>query len=149
MGPKAREPESAATGQGHGIGGASLHRRGRKRILIVDDQPAVRELVAMTLGEADFELFNAGDGLEALQLARSTHPDLVLLDIGMPKLDGLTVCRMLKEDPETRDVRVIMLTAAGSDTDRQTALRLGADEYFTKPFSPTRLKQRICELVGL
>jgi len=149
MGPTARESDLAATGQGHSTAEAAQRRHGRKRILIVDDQPAVRELVAMTLGEADFELFSAGDGLEALQLARSAHPDLVLLDIGMPKLDGLTVCRMLKEDPETRDMRVIMLTAAGSDTDRQTALGLGADEYFTKPFSPTRLKQRICELVGL
>jgi DNA-binding response OmpR family regulator len=114
----------------------------------VDDQDAVRELVAMTLGDDAYELLDAADGLAALQMARSFRPDLILLDVGMPRMDGFSVCRALKADPETREIPVVMLTAAGSDADKEAGRAAGADGYFTKPFSPSALVARVNEIVG-
>lgn len=120
----------------------------RKRILLVDDQDAVRELVAMTLGDDEYELLDAADGETALRLARGFQPHLILLDVGMPKMDGFTVCRSLKRDPETKDIPVIMLTAAGADADRAAGRAAGADDYFTKPFSPTALMRKVQQMLG-
>ncbi|MGH2350613.1 MAG: response regulator [Chloroflexota bacterium] len=120
----------------------------RKRILLADDQDAVRELVAMTLGGDSFELLDAADGATALRMARNFRPDLVLLDVGMPELDGFTVCRALKDDPDTRDIPVVMLTAAGAEADRAAGRAAGADGYFTKPFSPTALVNKVYEVIG-
>lgn len=111
----------------------------RRRILLVDDKESVRELVALSLGEDAYDLRDAPDGQTALLLARSFRPDLVLLDVVMPEMDGFSVCRMLKSDPETSHITIVMLTGLVSDTDRAEAVAAGADHYITKPFSPTAL----------
>ena len=120
----------------------------RKRILLADDQDAVRELVAMTLGDEHFELLDAADGECALRMARAYRPHLILLDVGMPLLDGISVCRELKADPETRDIPIIMLTAAGADADIAAGQDAGANHYVTKPFSPTALVNKVYDVVG-
>jgi CheY-like chemotaxis protein len=111
------------------------------KLLIADDEPAVRALVHVTLEGDDYEILEAADGVEALEVARGESPSLVLLDIMMPRLDGLEVCRQLKSDPFTSDIVVVMLTAQAQDRDRDRdqGLAVGADDYFTKPFSPLAL----------
>jgi CheY-like chemotaxis protein len=119
------------------LGGAGREPRSMK-LLIADDEPAVRALVHVTLEGEEYEILEAADGLEALEVARDESPSLVLLDIMMPRLDGLEVCRQLKSDLDTSDIVVVMLTAQAQaqDRDRDQGLAAGADDYFTKPFSP-------------
>ena len=119
----------------------------RKKILLADDQEGVRELVGATLGDDEFELLFASDGQEALTIARSAVPDLILLDVMMPVLDGLQVCRHLKEDPALQHIKVIMLTAKGSEADLASGSSAGADGYFVKPFSPLALLTRVHEIL--
>jgi DNA-binding response OmpR family regulator len=115
-----------------------------KKILIVDDEEKVRRLVEVTLSVGEFEMLHASSGEEALKVARESKPDLILLDIMMPgDLDGFDVCRLLKEDPETRDIYIIMLTAKGQKADKEKGLALGSDDYFVKPFSPVELMDKI------
>ncbi len=116
-----------------------------KKILIVDDQPAVRELVSVTLEIGPYQILAAATGNEALEIARAEMPDLILLDIQMPggTLDGLDVCRLLKGDPQTRDLFIIMLTAKGQDWDKQAGYEAGADDYIVKPFSPLDLMRKV------
>lgn len=109
-------------------------------ILIVDDEPAVSDLLAYNLRKAHYEVLTADDGLEAVRLARSARPDLVLLDLMLPGLDGLDVCRELRK---TGELPIIMITALGEETDRVVGLELGADDYVTKPFSVRELMARI------
>jgi CheY-like chemotaxis protein len=109
------------------------------KLLIADDEPAVRALVHVTLEGDEHTIFEAADGIEALEVARSEHPGLVLLDVMMPRLDGLAVCRAIKSDPATSGTVVVMLTAQAQDRDRDQGLAAGADDYFTKPFSPLAL----------
>ena len=109
------------------------------KLLIADDEPAVRALVQVTLEGDDYEILEAEDGVEALEKARDEGPRLVLLDIMMPRLDGLEVCRALKADPDTSYIVVVMLTAQAQERDRGRGLAAGADDYFTKPFSPLAL----------
>lgn len=120
-----------------------------KKILIVDDQPEVRELVHVTLEEGTYQLLMAENGDQALALARSELPDLMLLDIQMPggQYDGLQVCRQLKAAPPTRDIYIIMLTAKGQDWDRRLGNEAGADDYFVKPFSPLELMLKVDEVL--
>ncbi|HET6750449.1 MAG TPA: response regulator [Actinomycetes bacterium] len=106
---------------------------------LMREHPAIGLLVHVTLEGDDYEILEAADGLEALEVARGESPRLVLLDIMMPRLDGLEVCRQLKSDPETNDIVVVMLTAQAQDRDRDQGLAAGADDYFTKPFSPLAL----------
>ena len=110
------------------------------RILIVDDEPKIIRLVADYLGAAGFEVTTAGSGDEALMRARTERPDLVVLDLGLPGLDGLDVTRELRRDGE---LPIIMLTARDDETDRIIGLELGADDYVTKPFSPRELVARV------
>ncbi len=119
-----------------------------KKILIVDDEEYIRELVAATLSGSNYELITAEDGEEALNLARQEHPDLILLDIEMPKKDGYEVCRALKNDPTTSDIVIIMLTAHGQRGDMERGYEVGADDYFVKPFSPTALLRKVEEILG-
>jgi CheY-like chemotaxis protein len=116
------------------------------KLLIADDEPAVRALVHATLEGDDYLILEAGDGMEALEVSRSEHPRLVLLDIMMPRLDGLEVCRRLKRDPHTREIVVVMLTAQAQERDRDRGMAAGADDYFTKPFSPLALLRMVEEL---
>lgn len=115
-----------------------------KKILIVDDEEKVRKLVEVTLSVGELEILHASSGDEALQVVREAKPDIILLDIMMPGvLDGFDVCRLLKEDPDTMDIYVIMLTAKGQQADKERGLALGADDYIVKPFSPTELMDKI------
>jgi CheY-like chemotaxis protein len=109
------------------------------KLLIADDEPAVRALVRVTLEDDDYRILEAADGVEALQKIRDEHPSLVLLDIMMPGMNGLEVCRIVKSDPTTSGTVVVMLTAQAQQRDRDRGLAAGADVYFTKPFSPLAL----------
>jgi DNA-binding response OmpR family regulator len=115
----------------------------RQRVLIVEDEEDILNLLRFNLQNSGFEVITSGDGREAMELARRHDPDLILLDIMLPGLDGFEVCRELKSDPETRLTPVIMLTARGEEVDRVVGLELGADDYVVKPFSPRELTLRV------
>jgi DNA-binding response OmpR family regulator len=111
-----------------------------QRILVVDDEPAVSDLLAYNLRKAHYEVLLAADGGEALRLARRAAPDLILLDLMIPEVDGLDVCRELRK---SSGVPIIMITARGEEIDRVVGLELGADDYVTKPFSVRELMARV------
>jgi DNA-binding response OmpR family regulator len=119
----------------------------KRRVLLADDDPGLRRLVGTTLGTDDFDLLQAVDGQEALDIARQERPELVLLDVNMPKLDGFEVCRSLKAQPETAGIKVVMLTARGTEVDRARGREAGADDYFIKPFSPVQLLNKVYALL--
>ena len=109
-------------------------------ILVVDDEPNIVELARLYLRNEGFAVEEASNGREALEKVRTIHPNLVLLDIMMPELDGFEVCRQLRKDG---DIPVVMLTARGDDVDRIVGLELGADDYITKPFNPREMVARV------
>ena len=111
-----------------------------KRVLVVDDDTKTVELVKLYLKRDGYKVIAAAGGMEALKLARQTHPDLIVLDLMLPGMDGLQVCRTLREES---DVPIIMLTARTTEDDRLQGLDLGADDYVTKPFSPRELAARV------
>jgi CheY-like chemotaxis protein len=115
------------------------------KILIVDDQPTVRELLVTTLELGDYKIISTEDSVEAIRLAKIESPDLILLDIMMPKseFDGLEVCRRLKQDPLTTNITIIMLSAKGQRMDIEAGLNAGADDYIYKPFSPVSLIEKV------
>ena len=116
-------------------------------ILIVDDETPILDLVRFTLEDAEVRVVEASDGVEALVLARRLRPDLILLDVHMPRLDGLEACRQIRRDPALARTPIIMLTAAGQEADRARGREAGADEYLTKPFSPLALLALVEALV--
>ena len=116
-------------------------------VLLADDDEKIRALVATTLGNENFNLAMAGDGEETMAKVREAKPALILLDINMPRMTGLEVCRALKADPNTAHIKIVMLTASGSEEDRAHALAAAADDYFIKPFSPIRLLDKIYDLL--
>jgi two-component system alkaline phosphatase synthesis response regulator PhoP len=111
-----------------------------KRVLVVDDDAKTVELVKLYLKRDGYRVLTAYDGIEALRLAREGHPDLIVLDLMLPGIDGLEICRTLRTES---DVPVIMLTAKTTDQDKLVGLDLGADDYVTKPFSPRELAARV------
>ena len=111
-----------------------------KRVLVVDDDVKTVELVKLYLKRDGYQVLTAYDGIEALRLARESSPDLIVLDLMLPDMDGLEVCRILRHES---DVPIIMLTAKTTDQDKLTGLGLGADDYVTKPFSPKVLVARV------
>jgi two-component system, OmpR family, alkaline phosphatase synthesis response regulator PhoP len=111
-----------------------------KTVLVVDDERQIAEIARDYLEHAGFQVVTAGDGHSALELARARRPDLVVLDLGLPNLDGLTVARTLRRES---DVPIIMLTARVEESDRLAGLEVGADDYITKPFSPRELVARV------
>lgn len=115
----------------------------RQRILVVEDEEDILNLLRFNLKEAGFDTLTTGDGKEAVALAIRYVPDLVLLDVMLPGLDGFEVCRTLKADPRTSHVPVIMLTARGEEVVRIGGLELGVDDYVVKPFSPRELCLRV------
>jgi two-component system phosphate regulon response regulator PhoB len=117
------------------------------KILIVEDDPDIRELLRFNLEKAGYNLYLAEDGEKALALARKHAPDLILLDLMLPGVDGLEVCRTLKRDPDTEPVPIIMITAKGEEMDRVVGLELGADDYIVKPFSIREVLLRIRKLM--
>ena len=110
-----------------------------RKLLIADDEEGIRSLVRMTLESDAYEIVEARNGAEALALAREHRPELVLLDVMMPRLDGFEACRQLKEDPATSGIVVVLLTALAQQADRERGDAVGADQYFTKPLSPVAL----------
>jgi phosphate regulon transcriptional regulator PhoB len=131
--PVARGPEPR--------GGADPARMGR--VLVVEDEPDVAELIRYNLHKEGWAVVVATNGADALRRAREARPDLILLDIMIPQLNGWEVCRRLKQDPDTRGVPVIMLTGRVDEGDKVLGFELGADDYVTKPFSPRELIARI------
>jgi two-component system alkaline phosphatase synthesis response regulator PhoP len=119
----------------------------RERILIVDDEEDLLELVGYNLSKEGYRVQGVESGEKALAEARSTLPDLIVLDLLLPAVDGLEVCRLLKADPRTQHIPIIMLTAKSAEADVVTGLELGADDYITKPFSPRVLLARVKALL--
>lgn len=120
-----------------------------KKILIVDDQAEVRELVEVTLRVDDYQIFQAKSGDEAIKLAKAEKPDLIIMDVMMPGgMDGLETTRILKNDLETKGCQVIMLTAKGQQDNQIEGFKAGADNYFSKPFSPLELIKKVEEILG-
>ena len=113
------------------------------RVLVVDDERDIIELVRYHLEKEGMQVMHGGDGGAALRLARDQRPDLLILDLMLPGLDGLEVCRQLRRDPATRSLPIIMLTAKADEVDRVVGLELGADDYVVKPFSPRELVARV------
>jgi DNA-binding response OmpR family regulator len=119
----------------------------KPKILVVDDEPEAVELVEFNLRQAGFDVVTAADGAEALRRARSASPSLIVLDLMLPEIDGLEVCKILRRDPATKTLPIIMVTAKAAEIDRILGLELGADDYVTKPFSPRELVLRIRKLL--
>ncbi len=123
-----------------------------QKILIVDDEPHIRLLLEQTLEELEgegVELLMAANGEEALELIRSERPQVVFLDVMMPRINGFDVCQMVKQDPSLKDTTIIMLTAKGQEFDKQRGQEVGADLYITKPFDPDVLTTKAVELLSL
>ena len=119
-----------------------------KKVLVCDDEPYIVESVSYVVRKAGFSVVVAEDGEEALRAAREEKPDLIFLDIMMPRLSGHEVCRQVKADPKTRDAYVVMLTARGQEEDERKAMEAGADEFMTKPFSPRKMRAKLQEVLG-
>ena len=115
----------------------------KQKVLVVDDEDNIRMLVRFNLEKAGYEVFEAEDGRKAVEIAVDLTPDIVLLDLMLPGIDGLEVCRNLKRNPRTAALPIIMLTAKSDEIDRVIGLELGADDYMTKPFSQRELVARI------
>ncbi|REJ89750.1 MAG: response regulator [Planctomycetota bacterium] len=119
----------------------------RPRILIVDDETALVDVLSYNFAREGFDVVTAGDGQAALQKCRTHVPDVVLLDLMLPAMDGLQVCRKIRSDSRLKDVRVIMLTAKGEETDEIVGFHLGADDYVAKPFRTRALIERVKALL--
>ncbi len=113
------------------------------KILVVDDEPDVLSLLNLMLDSQGYQVISASDGQEALEKARGQAPDLILLDVMLPRLDGYKVARMLKFDENFRHIPIIMLTAKVQEKDRQTGLEMGVDDYITKPFDTGALLEKV------
>jgi CheY-like chemotaxis protein len=131
-GPRRDRPVSQPAGDGAGLA--------TQTILLVEDDPAVRTLLVATLGRAGRRLVEVGEGAAVVEAARRWRPDLVLLDVGLPGVDGFGVCEQLRADPATRGCTIWFLSARTSDVDRERGARAGADAYLAKPFSPIALR---------
>jgi len=112
-------------------------------ILVVEDEKNILELVRFNLEREGYQVLTAQDGVKCLELARTQAPDLIVLDVMLPEIDGLEVCRELRHDDLTKSIPIIMLSARAEEFDRMLGLEMGADDYVTKPFSPRELSARI------
>lgn len=119
----------------------------RKKILVVDDDADIVELLSFNLKQAGFAVGTADNGIEALKKARSIAPDLILLDLMLPELDGFAVCEILRRNPATATIPIIMLTAMSGELGRLSGLESGANDYLTKPFSPRQLVLKVDALL--
>ena len=119
----------------------------KKRILIVDDEQDIVSLIKLSLDLANFDTLEALSGIEALTLLKKEKPDLILLDIMMPEMDGYEVCRRIKKDKALKKIPVVMLTAKGQKDDAEQGLDSGAEDYIIKPFDPYELGERVREML--
>jgi DNA-binding response OmpR family regulator len=113
------------------------------KILIAEDERDIRDLVAFTLRFAGYEVVPASNGEEAVELAPKENPDLILMDVRMPRMTGYDACRVLKANPQMKDIPVVFLSAKGQESEIQTGLEVGAEEYLLKPFAPDQLTERV------
>ncbi|MFA5164896.1 MAG: response regulator [Candidatus Omnitrophota bacterium] len=120
----------------------------KKKILLVDDEEDVLRTVGFRLQASGYEVVTASDGMEGLEKAHSEKPDLVILDLMLPKMDGYKVCAFLKKDTRYKDIPIIMFTAKGGDLDKKLGLEVGADAYVMKPFEPPELVKTVEELLA-
>ena len=118
------------------------------KILIAEDERDIRDLVAFTLRFAGYEVVAAANGEEAVQLAPRENPDLILMDVRMPRMTGYEACRVMKADPNLRDIPVVFLSAKGQESEIQTGLDAGAEEYLLKPFAPDQLTDRVKSILS-
>jgi DNA-binding response OmpR family regulator len=118
------------------------------KILVVDDEVYILQILEFSLGAEGFDVITANNGELAVEKATQMQPDLIVLDIMMPVLDGYETCRRLKRQAETKNIPVILLTAKGREADKRLGFEVGAADYIVKPFSPSRLISRIEEIIG-
>ena len=118
-----------------------------RRILVCDDEPFILKALTFIVRKEGHTVLEAKNGEEAVEKIRAEKPDLVFLDLMMPKKNGYEVCQEIKSDPDLESTYVIMLTAKGQETDRDKGLSLGANEYMTKPFSPSKITERVREIL--
>jgi two-component system, OmpR family, phosphate regulon response regulator PhoB len=120
-----------------------------KKIVIIDDQAEIRDLVEITLKSGEYQVLKGTSGQEAVDLARTEKPDLIIMDVMMPgAIDGLEATRRIKDNPETEGCTVLMLTGRSQEKDREQGLAAGAADYFMKPFSPLELIRKVEEVIG-
>lgn len=119
-----------------------------RRILICDDDPVILRLLQVNLELEGFEVLTANNGQRAIEVAREQHPDLVILDIMMPRLDGYQTCEILKKEEETKDIPVVFLSAKAQQADIDKGMQYGVAEYLTKPFDPADLVEVVERIVG-
>jgi two-component system, OmpR family, alkaline phosphatase synthesis response regulator PhoP len=119
----------------------------KKRILLVDDEPALLELIKIRLEANGYEIISASDGQQALDLARKEMPELIILDLMLPKVDGYQVCRLLKSDDKYKKIPILLFTACAQESDKESGREAGADGYIVKPFEPNSLLAKIKEFL--
>ena len=118
------------------------------KILIAEDERDIRDLVAFTLRFAGHEVFAAGNGEEAVELAPKVNPDLILMDVRMPRMTGYEACKVMKANPDLKDIPVVFLSAKGQESEIQQGLDSGAEAYLLKPFAPDQLTSRVKEILA-
>lgn len=118
------------------------------KILIAEDERDIRDLVAFTLRFAGHEVFAAANGEEAVELAPKVSPDLILMDVRMPRMTGYEACKVMKANPDLRDIPVVFLSAKGQESEIQQGLDVGAEAYLLKPFAPDQLTARVKEILA-
>ncbi len=119
-----------------------------KNILVVDDEPSILLSLEFLMKQEGYKVHTATNGEEALEAVRETKPNLILLDVMMPKRDGFEVCQLIRANPEWKDTLIIMLTAKGREVDQEKGLALGADDYITKPFATRELVKKVKMILG-
>ncbi|MBN1884109.1 MAG: response regulator [Candidatus Krumholzibacteriota bacterium] len=118
------------------------------KVLVVDDEVNITQILEFSIASEGYEVIAASNGEEAIEKARREQPDLIILDVMMPRIDGYEACRILKANPLTRNIPVMLLTAKGRDIDKRLGYEVGATDYIVKPFSPNKLVDRIHELLA-
>jgi len=119
------------------------------KVLVADDEKDIRRLITFTLERAGFEIVEASDGKQALEMARQHNPNIILLDVMMPQMDGYEVCRRLRAEPELTNTPVLFLSAKGQNHEIGEGLSAGATDYLVKPFTPRELAAKVKEILGL
>lgn len=117
------------------------------KILIAEDEPDIRDLVSFTLKFAGHTVVAVGNGAEAVEAAKTEMPDMILMDVRMPRMTGYEACKLMKADPLLVDIPVVFLSAKGQDSEIQTGIDMGATDYLLKPFAPMELTERVAELL--
>ncbi len=119
-----------------------------RRVMVVDDEPFILRSLVYVLKKEGYDVTSAEDGNDALAMIRQSKPEILFLDVMMPKMDGFELCRIIKSDPDLREIYVILLTAKGQAKDRECATQAGADEYITKPFRPSLVIEKVRSLLA-